>query len=137
MRMLRLVALLAAAVFALGALPGAAAQCHANHGMRITLFGGVDDPDVLVWDNRDRLIAFEAGSSDTRKFLLPHALLARPGTVAVVQSCVAEMVHSKFRMDPEDAVGVLIMSGTYRGRYGWVSSSDIHGPGIPEPQEQW
>jgi len=133
----------AALLFALIALAGAALpvraapSCHAVHGMRVTLFGGVDDPDVLVWDNRDRLVAFSSGSSDTRKFLLPHALLARPGTVAIVQSCMAGIVHSKFRMDPEDAVGVQITSGAYRGRYGWVSSADVHGPGIPEPQEQW
>ena len=137
LRTVRAIALVAAAFLALSPLYGAAAQCHANRGMRITLFGGVDDPDVLVWDNRDRLVAFASGSSDTRKFLLPHALLARPGTVAIVQGCVAGTVHSKFRMDPEDAVGVLILTGTYRGRYGWVSSSDVHGPGIPEPVEQW
>ena len=116
---------------------GMAAQCHAVHGMHVTLFGGVDDPDVLIWDSRDRLVSFAAGSSDARKFLLPHALLTRPGTQAVVQACVAGLVQPKFRMDPEDAVGVLIMGGKYRGRYGWVSSSDVHGPGIPEPQEQW
>lgn len=135
--MLRPIALLAAAAFLIAAAPANAAQCHAVRGVHITLFGGVDDPDVLIWDNRDRLTAFASGSSDTRKFLLPHALLARPGTTAVVQSCIAGSVHSKFRMDPEDAIGVLILSGTYRGRYGWVSSSDVHGPGIPEPQEQW
>ena len=116
---------------------GIAGQCHAAHGMHVTLFGGVDDPDVLVWDSRDRLVTFAGGSSDTRKFLLPHALLTRPGTPAVVQECVAGLVLAKFRTDPEDAIGVLIMGGKYRGRYGWVSSSDVHGPGIPEPQEQW
>ena len=114
-----------------------AGQCRAVRGMHVTLFGGVDDPDVLVWDNRERLTAFAAGSSDTRKFLLPHALLARPGTIAVVQSCDAGLVHSKFRMEAEDAIGVQLMNGRYRGRYGWVSSSDIHGAGIPEAQEQW
>ncbi len=106
--------------------------CHARSGMDVTLFGGVDDPDVLVWDSRDRLVSYSGGTSDARKFLLPHALLTRPGTKAVIVSCRAGIVHSKFSMDAEDAVGVLIMSGKYRGRYGWVSSSDIHGRGIPE-----
>jgi len=114
-----------------------AAPCHATHGLRVTLFGGVDDPDVLVWDSRDRLVAFAGGSSDTRKFLLPHALLTHPGTAAIVQDCMSGIVHPKFRMDAEDAIGVLIVSGKYRGRYGWVSSSDVHGPGIPEPREEW
>jgi hypothetical protein len=135
--MRRLIALVVIVV-ALGApASGAGATCHAARGMRVTLFGGVDDPDVLVWDSSDRLVTFSGGSSDTRKFLLPHALLTEPGTVAVVQSCEFGIVHQKFRMDAEDAVGLLIMSGKYRGRYGWVSSSDIHGPGIPEPSEQW
>lgn len=119
------------------ALMLAFATCHASHGMQVTLFGGVDDPDVLVWDSRDRLVSFAGGTSDSRKFLLPHALLTRPGTRAVVVSCRAGIVHSKFSMDAEDAVGVLIMSGQYRGRYGWVSSSDIHGPGIPEAKQLW
>lgn len=134
--MLRPLALLLL-VFACTIAAGAAQQCHAARGMHVTLFGGVDDPDVLVWDSRDRLVSYGAGSTDTRKFLLPHALLNSPGTKAVVQSCVSGIVHSKFEMDPSDAIGVLILSGRYRGRYGWVSSSDIHGKGIPEASEPW
>lgn len=131
-------ALLAAALFACAlACASAVQQCHASRGMQITLFGGVDDPDVLVWDSRDRLISYGAGSADTRKFLLPHAFLNRPGTRAVVQTCIGGAVHSKFRMDADDAIGVLILTGKYRGRYGWVSSADIHGQGIPEAQEPW
>ena len=114
-----------------------AQQCRAGSGMNVTLFGGVDDPDVLVWDSRARLLSYSSGSSDTRKFLLPHALLTRPGTKAVVVSCRAGVVHSKFRLDAEDAIGVQILSGKYRGRYGWVSSGDIHGRGIPEAREPW
>ena len=114
-----------------------AGECHALHGMHVTLFGDVDDPDVLVWDSRDRLVGYAGGSSDSRKFLLPHAMLNRPGTRAIVIGCRAGAVHSKFSMDAEDAVGVLIVSGRYRGRYGWVSSSDIHGRGIPESHEVW
>ncbi len=115
----------------------AGTACMVTHGMRVTLFGEVDDPDVLVWDSRDRLVSYAGGSSDTRQFLLPHALLNRPGTRAVVETCIGGTVHPKFRMDAADAVGVLIMSGQYRGRYGWVSSSDIHARGLPEASEQW
>jgi hypothetical protein len=128
----------AAIVFvAFATVASAAPKCHAVRGMQVTLFGGVDDPDVLVWDSRDRLVSYGAGSTDTRQFLLPHALLNRPGTRAVVQGCVQGVVHSKFRMDADDAVGVQILSGRYRGRYGWVSSSDIRGRGIPEAEESW
>lgn len=108
-------------------------SCWARHGLHVRLFGGVDDPDVLVWDSRERLINFAGGSSDTRVFLLPHALLNRPGTQAIVQICVENAVHSKFHMDASDAVGVMITSGRYRGRYGWVSSVDIHAPGSDDP----
>lgn len=130
---------LAAALLCAAAIPcaGGARPCHAGRGMRVMLFGGVDDPDVLVWDSRDRVVDYAAGSTDARQFLLPHALLNRPGTRAIVQSCVSGIVHSKFRTDTEDAVGILIVSGKYRGRYGWVSSSDIHGKGIPDAREDW
>lgn len=137
MRKAALLAIAVLAVAALWAQASAAPQCHAVRGMRITLFGGADDPDVLVWDSRVRLLSYGAGSTDERQFLLPHALLNRPGTRAIVQACVAGVVHSKFSVDAQDAVGVKILSGRYRGRYGWVSSSDIHGRGIPEAQEPW
>jgi len=131
------VLVLAALVLQLAVPATVSVSCHAVHGMRVSLFGGVDDPDVLVWDSRDRLVSYAGGSSDSRSFLLPHALLNRPGTKAIVQTCMAGIVHPKFRMDPADAVGVLIVTGKYRGRYGWVSSSDIHGSGIPESGERW
>ena len=123
-------------LIALAITPGAAAGCRAPHGAAVTLFGGVDDPDVLVWDSRDRLVQYEQGSADTRMFLLPHALLNRPGTQATVQGCIAGIVHSKFRVDAQDAVGILLRSGRYRGRYGWVSSADLHGRGF-ESSDRW
>ncbi len=133
--MLRVLALSAAIAFATtGVL---AAACHAGKGARVTLFGGVDDPDVLVWDSKDRLIRYSGGSSDERAFLLPHAFLNRPGTKAVIVSCLENAVHPKFSGDAADAIGVLIMSGRYRGRYGWVTSSDVHGAGVREAQSQW
>lgn len=116
------------AVLLIAAVNSGAVQrgCALRHGTHVRLFGGVDDPDVLVWDSRDRLIAYAGGSSDTRAFLLPHSLLNRPGTGAMVQSCVGGVVHSKFGMDAADAVGILILTGAYRGRYGWVSGLDAH-----------
>lgn len=102
------------------------APCRDGRGTHITLFGGVDDPDVLVWDSKDRLIRFAGGSTDERSFLLPHALLNRPGTRAVIVSCEQGAVHPKFSGEDADAIGVLIVSGHFRGRYGWVSSSDVH-----------
>lgn len=134
--MLRAIMTAAIFVLATGAV-FATATCTVSRGTAVVLFGGVDDPDVLVWDSRSRLVSYAAGSSDTRRFLLPHALLSRPGTKAVVQYCISGIVHPKFGMDAADAVGVLIVSGKYRGRYGWVSSSDIRGRGVPERAYQW
>lgn len=115
----------------------ASGTCGVARGTSVTLFGGVDDPDVLVWDSRSRLISYAGGSSDARRFLLPHAMLNRPGTKAVVQNCVNGIVHPKFHMDAADAVGVLILSGKYKGRYGWVSSTDLRGPGIQQRTDPW
>lgn len=126
----------AALLLAIGAAL-ASGTCGVGRGSAVTLFGGVDDPDVLVWDSRSRLISYAGGSSDTRRFLLPHAMLNRPGTKAVVQYCVTGIVHPKFHMDAADAVGVLIMSGKYKGRYGWVSSTDLRGPGIHQHLDPW
>lgn len=135
--MLRRALLAATLCLCAAAYAAGSPQCQAQRGMHITLFGGVDDPDVLVWDSRDRLISYGEGSTDAREFLLPHALLNRPGTKAVVLSCDARVVHSKFHMDADDAIGVLIISGRYHGRYGWVSSADIHGKGIQRTQGRW
>jgi hypothetical protein len=134
--MFRILALLLAVAFGcVGVF--AAEACHASKGTPITLFGGVDDPDVLVWDSRDRLIAYSVGSADARQFLLPHAMLNRPGTRARVVSCYVNVVHPKFTTDAADAIGVIIMSGRYKGRYGWVSSADIHGTGVREALTSW
>lgn len=113
------------------------ADCHVGKGQKVTLFGGVDDPDVLVWDNKERLIEYAGGSADTRRFLSPHAVLARPGTSAIVQECVANIVHLKFRFTTDDAIGLIITSGPYRGKYGWVTLSDLRGNGISESREPW
>ena len=103
------------------------ADCTLARGQAVTLYGGADDPDVLVWDSRDRLIQYEGGSADTRRFLLPHAILMRPGSHVKIAVCVANVVRPKFRFTAEDAVGVLIIDGRYARRYGWVRGSDIHG----------
>ncbi|MFN2448765.1 MAG: hypothetical protein ABR508_03090 [Candidatus Baltobacteraceae bacterium] len=129
---------LAALVFTVCALNAAvASNCQVPRHGTVTLFGGVDDPDVLVWDSQDRLVRYSGGSSDAREFLLPHALLNRPGTKARVVACRMNAVRPKFSGNLNDAIGVLIVSGKYRGRYGWVSSGDVHGAGITQTRDQW
>lgn len=125
------------AVFSCTALGYAATACRAPHGSHVTLFGGVDDPDVLVWDSKERLVRYASGSADARRFLLAHALLNRPGTRATILSCATGALHPKFGADDADAIGVRITTGRYRGRYGWVSSVDVHGLGVQEARDVW
>ncbi len=103
------------------------AECHLRSGQKIVLYGTADDPDVFIWDSRFRLQAYEGGSFDEMNALLPHAVLARPGTRAVVESCVSNFVQSKYFTTPDDAVGVRIIGGPLDGQRGWVLGSSTRG----------
>lgn len=103
------------------------ADCRVRTGERVVLYGTTDDPDVFIWDSRFRLRDYEGGSFDQMNALLPHAVLARPGTRAVVETCVKNFVQSKYFTTPDDAVGVRIMSGPLNGQRGWVLGTSIRG----------
>jgi hypothetical protein len=115
--------LLALSAFALTAV--SLADCRVHPRDKIALIGSADDPDVFVWDSRFRLANYQTGTWDVSKSLLPHALLARPGTRAMVISCVPNFVHPKFRMALDDAIGIIITSGDDRGKSGWVLGQDV------------
>ena len=100
-------------------------SCRYHAGDHVVLYGTTDDPDVFLWDSRFRLRDYEGGSFDQMKALLPHAALARPGTRALVESCVQKFVVSKYSDRPDDAVGVVIVSGSLRGQRGWVLGSAV------------
>ncbi len=99
------------------------ADCRLRMGDKIVLYGTSDDPDVFLWDSRFRLRDYEGGSFDQMNALLPHAVLARPGTRAVVETCVKDFVQSKYFTSPDDAVGVRIVGGPLNGQRGWVLGS--------------
>ena len=101
------------------------ARCAVHIGARVALYGTSDDPDVFVWDSRFRMRSYAQGSFDQAKALLPHALLAEPGTRARVAACVPRFVESKYTDRPDDAIGIVIVSGRYRGREGWVLATDV------------
>lgn len=101
------------------------AECNIASGERIALLSLSYDPDVLVWDSRQRLIDYAAASWETARALLPHAVLARAGTKALVTQCQPNVIHPKYRLATQDAVGVKITSGPYHGRYGWVTIDDL------------
>lgn len=101
------------------------ADCNITQGERVILFSSSYDPDVLVWDSRGRLVDYAAGSWETKRALLSHAMLARAGTRALVLQCQGNVIHPKYRLATQDAVGVKMISGPYRGRYGWIAIDDL------------
>ena len=121
---MRAVSVLAALLILL--MPQAArADCHVHPNDRVVLYGTTDDPDVFVWDSRFRLRDYEGGTFDQMRALLPHATLVRPGTRAMVESCVSDFVQSKYVPQPDDAIGIVIIAGPLRGQRGWVSGTAI------------
>ena len=127
------------------------AECHVHANERVVLFGTTDDPDVFVWDSRFRLRDYESGTFDQMRALLPHATLVRPGTRANVMSCVPSFVQSKYVPQPDDAIGIVIVTGPLRGQRGWVLGSAVrealmdprrqtplrHGPSRPEQRRYY
>lgn len=116
----------AAVLFVTLCLPARAAPCVVPVGQPVTLKSSELDPDVFVWDSRQRVIDYTGGAWRGSGHVLAHTLLAKPGTRAAVIQCVAGAVHSKFANDDEDAVGLRILNGPNRGRYGWVTGEDVH-----------
>jgi len=119
--------LLVASLLALPALPSSAAPaCSMPPGSPAMLASDAIDPDVFVWDSRDRLIEWTGGRWGSSKEVLAHTTLAVPGTRALVVACAPGVARRKYSDVNQDAVGVRITSGQYKGRYGWVLSSDAH-----------
>ncbi len=102
------------------------ADCSNMPGSQIALFSSNYDPDVLVWDTRRRLLSYASDSYRLAKLLLPHAILARAGTLAVVTLCQRNAIRQKFHTSPSDVVNVRMTNGEYRGRSGWVMVDDVH-----------
>lgn len=116
------------ALAAIVALTGAAAiaDCRQSaNGSHVVLYGTADDPDVFVWDSRFRLRSYQGGSWDQAQALLPHALLVPPGTRATIAGCAGNFVQSKYAAVPDDAVGIVIVSGPLKGKAGWVLGADV------------
>ena len=117
-----ILALLAAVVVA----TSVAAPCTLPLGTRVVLESDEVDPDVFLWDSRGRLVDYAAGNWGDTRAIFAHTVLAEPGTLAMVVSCLPGVAHPRFSEGDEDAIGVKVVNGRYRGRYGWVLSSDTH-----------
>jgi hypothetical protein len=105
-------------------VPSPPPQCRLHQGDRVVLYGSGDDPDVLAWDSRFRLREYHAASFDEAEQLLPHAVLEPAGTRAQVVACVASFVPAPSFGNAEDAIGIMILSGSDKGIGKWVLSSD-------------
>jgi hypothetical protein len=104
----------------------AASSCAVPVGRLVILSSrapGALDPDVFVWDTRQRVVEYAQGYWHRTRDVFSHTLLANSGTRAVVVECAPGVVpSSEVQLD---AVGVRIVSGPNRGRYGWVTTDDI------------
>ena len=124
---MRLRSVLLMVLVLLASVTQAYADCRVRTGDKVVLYGTSDDPDVFIWDSRFRLRDYEGGSFDQMNALLPHAVLARPGTRAVIETCVSNFVQSKYYPAPDNAIGVRIVGGPLNGQRGWVVGSSIRG----------
>ena len=107
-------------------LPAMAAPCTAVAGSTIMLKSGEIDPDVFVWDSKQRVVDYASGTWRDTHDVLVHSVLAKPGTHALVVQCEPGVVRPRYVADSLDAIGIRLTSGPNRGHYGWVTSGDIH-----------
>jgi hypothetical protein len=107
--------------------PAAASTCSLPNGAAIVLRSSDFDPDVLVWDSRQREIDYVGGNMKSVDDVLTHTVLSKPGTRAVVVACDPGSSKPRYSALREDTVGIKITTGPNRGRYGWISSGDAHG----------
>jgi len=116
----------ALALLAALSTPALASPCSVPLGHAVVLKSLELDPDVFIWDGRQRVIDYAAGFWLNSHEVLAHTLLAKPGTRALVIQCEGGAVRVKYGGDHLDAVGIRLLNGPNRGRYGWVTSDDVH-----------
>ncbi len=115
------------ALVLLAAAPAPAESCSTlGVGGQVVLKSADLDPDVFVWDSKSRAADYASGNWRDTHDVLTHTLLAKPGTHAQIISCQKDLIRSRYANETLDAVGIRLLSGPYHGRYGWVTSEDVH-----------
>jgi hypothetical protein len=114
----------------IAASPAGASSCAVTVGTSIMLRSSDFDPDVLVWDSRQRSIDYVSGNMKSTSEVLVHTVLSKPGTKAQVVACDPGSSKPRYSALAEDTIGIKITTGPNKGRYGWVSSGDAH-VGVP------
>jgi hypothetical protein len=104
-----------------------ASACVVTQGDRIVLAGQSLDPDVFVWDSAQRLTSYLEGDYTT-EIVLHHTMLASPGTKAIAVGCKEAAAKPQYAKTSLDLVGVKLVEGPNRGRYGWVVADDVRRP---------
>jgi hypothetical protein len=115
----------------LSAFRSPAAACGVKAGEAVVLASQDLDPDVFLWDSRDRLVRYAEGDY-TVDAVLKHTTLIRAYSRAIVVACRNAGLRPPYAAsaDPAmDLVGVRVTSGGFRGHYGWVLSADVRRPG--------
>ncbi len=118
-------ALGAVALLAALSVPATAAPCAQSAGTAIVLKSADIDPDVFVWDSKQRVVNYAGGFWGSTRDVLVHSVLAKPGTRAVIVQCDPGIVKPKYVSETLDAVGVRLTNGPNKGHYGWVTSQDF------------
>lgn len=113
------------ALLAALSIPVLAAPCGVSVGRAVVLKSGDLDPDVFVWDAKQRVVDYATGHWGDTHDVLAHTLLAKPGTRAVIIECRPGLVRRE-GAEARDAIGIRLVNGPNKGRYGWVTSDDIH-----------
>ena len=108
--------------------PALASPCSVSVGHAVVLKSAEIDPDVFVWDAKQRVVDYAAGYWHDSHDVMAHTTLAKPGTRAVIVQCDGGVVHGKYAPEHQqrDAVGIRLVNGPNKGRYGWVTSDDVH-----------
>jgi hypothetical protein len=119
----------AAGFVILASAAASAASCPVAVGATVMLRSTDFDPDVFVWDSKQRAIDYAGGHWKSASDVLSHTVLAKPGTRAVIVACEPASAKSRFANATEDTIGIRITGGPNRGKYGWVTSEDIRTTG--------
>jgi hypothetical protein len=115
----------ALALLAALSVPVEAAPCGVPVGRAVILKSGDIDPDVFVWDGRQRVVDYAEGHWRDSHDVVAHTMLAKPGTRAVVIQCHPGLVRKEGN-EARDLIGIRLVNGPNKGRYGWVTSDDVH-----------
>ena len=132
-RVTRAVSVAVLALYLVIASGTAASACPVSRGASLVLVSQELDPDVFLWDSADRLVRYAAGDYDVQT-VLKHTVLVHAFSKAFALGCRTKVIRPTAAGGAQGEsiiylIGVRVVSGDARGKYGWVLSADVRGPG--------